>query len=92
MGEQIIKQPNGDCFAIWSSVVDDFTHLSLTEDEIIRHYASRAYEQARAGAVKTIQMLLNGEKPYYQSTLPWEEANKRRLEVHRSTIEFVTEE
>lgn len=88
---QIIKQPNtpGDVerYAIWSSMVGDFTHLSMTEDEIVRHFASEAYELAREKALKIIEQLCKGEKPYHQFTLTWGQANERAYNAHHDAYE-----
>jgi hypothetical protein len=82
---QIIIQGDGspeEHFAIWSASVQDFTYLSLTEDELVRHFASLAYETERAKVLKTIDELRKGGKPYRGAQLTWGEANKRAYEAH----------
>lgn len=82
---QIILQPDGDgktYFAIFSRTVDDFTGVSMDEDEIVRHFASKAYEKARKETVEIIKQLRNGEKPYLQGTLTWDEANELACKAH----------
>lgn len=83
---QIIRQPEQgpeDHFAIWSSTVDNFTHLSMTEEEVVRHFASLAYEEARAKTVKIIEQLRKGDKPYRGATLSWGEANEKAYKARR---------
>lgn len=82
---QIILQPDGDgktYFAIFSRTVDDFTGVSMDEDEVVRHFASKAYEVERARVLKIIKQLRNGEKPYHQVTLTWDEANELACKAH----------
>jgi len=89
---QIIEQPStpGDVqrYAIWSGIEDDFTHLSLTEDEVIRYFASKAYEDARARAIEIMEKLRKGERPYLQFTLTWGQANERHHRSHPDAYEF----
>lgn len=46
MGAFIARQPNG-LLCRWSSVVDNFTHYNMTEEEYIEYRAECAREQAR---------------------------------------------
>lgn len=75
MGNQIIRQPNGK-YAIFSSVVDDFTWTDCTLADLQMIYGSRAYENARKHVDEVIEKLENGEKPYHQFTMTYEEAQK----------------
>lgn len=46
MARQIVIQPNGK-FAIWSTVIDDFIAIDLTEEQYIEFRAKEAYEDKK---------------------------------------------
>jgi hypothetical protein len=54
MGAMICKQPNGK-YARYSSVVDDFTDINMTEDDYIQLCIERATENAIFEAKQTLQ-------------------------------------
>jgi hypothetical protein len=54
MGGMICKQPNGK-YARYSSVVDDFTDINMTEDDYIQLCVKRATENAIEEAKQTLQ-------------------------------------
>ncbi len=81
MPDQIIKQPDGK-FAVWSTVVDDFTILGATVDELAEYYGRKAYAAATGSVRDVIRELDNNEKPYYQFIMTWEEANELRDSRH----------
>jgi predicted component of type VI protein secretion system len=54
MGATICKQPNGK-YARYSSVVDDFTDINMTEDDYIQLCVKRATENAIAEAKEILQ-------------------------------------
>jgi hypothetical protein len=54
MGGMICKQPNGK-YARYSSVVDGFTDINMTEDDYIQLCVKRATENAIAEAKQVLQ-------------------------------------
>jgi hypothetical protein len=54
MGAMICKQPNGK-YARYSSIVDDFTDINMTEDDYIQLCVKRATENAISEAKQTLQ-------------------------------------
>lgn len=54
MGRHVTVQPNGK-LAIFSSVVDDFTALHATEEDIIQLYVDEAIEVATDAARRSIE-------------------------------------
>lgn len=77
---QIIKQPDGR-YAIWSSVTDDFDLTDMTPEEIVETWLADQRERLTASVSKIITALENGERPYCQFTMTWNEALRRRDEV-----------
>ncbi|KKL68543.1 hypothetical protein LCGC14_2123910 [marine sediment metagenome] len=76
MGQQIIKQPNGK-YALWSSVVDDFTLIDATRDQIIEEFVERAEREIvrlRVNVAKTLDKIDAAEPAYMQFTLSFDEA------------------
>ena len=73
MGRQIIKQPNG-LYAVWSSVVDNFIGVNCTAQDIIDRFTEEEKERITSSVNETVDLLNQGEKPYYQFTKTWEEA------------------
>ena len=57
MGHRIIEQPNGK-FAIWSTIIDNFIKLNLTEKEIQDHFVSIAVEDS----IRQTKLLLERHK------------------------------
>ena len=81
MGTQIIRQPNGR-FALWSSVVDDFTYLDCTQQEIVDVFVEAETKRLTDYVQDTINSLNLGGKPYYQFTKSWKEALATRRSIH----------
>jgi hypothetical protein len=81
MGRQIIKQPDGK-YAVWSSVVDDFVMLDATAEELAADAGDKAKQAAERETREIIRQLDEGQKPYHQFTMSWEEAQGWRREVH----------
>ena len=77
MGLQIIKQPDGR-YAIWSTVVDDFLQMDLRESEVHEFFGCRAYDEAAESAQCVMEQLECGERPYFQFTLTWKQAQAAR--------------
>jgi hypothetical protein len=75
MANQIIKQPNGD-YAIFSSVIDGFTHVDMTAEEIIELWSSQERARISESVYEIINQLQDGGKPYYQFTLNFDQAMK----------------
>jgi len=86
MGRQIIKQPNYK-YAVWSSVVDDFILMEATPDEIIAMYIEEAEERIKEQVSSEVERLRKGEKPYYQSTLSFDDAIEVIEENHGKDTE-----
>lgn len=86
MGHQIIKQPNG-LYALYSSIVDDFVLIDATPQYIIDEWVA-SYKQDMQGKVsEIIQKLEQGEKPYYQFTMTFDEAVEHVIEHHGKNTE-----
>lgn len=81
MANRIVQQPNG-LFAIWSTVVDDFTMIDCTPEEIIDDWASRERERITKAVTEIVQQLRAGGKPYYQFTETFDECVARIREQH----------
>jgi hypothetical protein len=78
---QIIKQPNGK-YCIFSSIVDNFTHYDMSEDDIIELWSDTERRNVAKKVKDKITMLENGEKPYYQFTQTYEESILLIKEIH----------
>ncbi|MGW6624241.1 hypothetical protein ACWF99_23755 [Nocardia sp. NPDC055002] len=74
MGEQIIKYPDRDRYAVLSSVTDTFVILDATREEIIEDRVAEAAERAREQAEEVFRKLDAGQPLYYQFAKTWEEA------------------
>ena len=81
---QIIKQPDG-LYAVWSSVIDDFTLLDATPEEIIQQRIEDASQEIREGILNTIKELDAGGKPSFQFTMSWDECLLTIKERHGKT-------
>lgn len=75
MGDQIIKQPDGQ-FAVYSTETDTIITWDASADDLVAYYADKAREQARRRARETIDKVAagNARDVYYQFVLTWEEA------------------
>lgn len=81
MGKQIIKQPNGK-YCIFSSIVDSLTDYNCTKEEILNEYQFQFGINGRERAEKIINQLENGEKPYFQFTMTFDEMLKTVESIH----------
>jgi hypothetical protein len=81
MANRIIKQPDGN-YAVYCTVVDDFTLINAPEQDIVDFYLESMERDVRWDVGKTICMLENGDKPYYQFTESFEEALENIERVH----------
>lgn len=89
MGYQIIKQPNGR-YAIWSSVVDSFTVVDCTREELIEElvaYARRDIERDVSWRLADIEA---GRPAYHQLTLTFDQAVETIRTVHGNDAEVLT--
>lgn len=87
MGHQYIKQPNGK-FAIWSSIVDDFTYIDCTMEQIVEIEVEEAVKDLKQRLTETLSKVDKGEPAYYQFTKSWKEALEFRDEIHGKDREF----
>ncbi len=81
MGHQIVKQPNGK-YAVWSSVLDDFILTNAIPEQIIEDECNLEREKIAEHTRRIIDQLEKGEKPYYQSTLSFEECVEMIQDFH----------
>ena len=81
MSEQIIQQPNG-LYAIWDTIVDDFTHIDCQPHDIIAIITKRQMERITEDVQDVIKKLKEGNKPYYQSTMSYEDCLGTIKETH----------
>lgn len=79
MGQQIIKQPDG-LYAVFSSVVDNFTTIDATADELIELFAEQAARDCRDRVKSIIERLDAGERAYHQFTMTIADA----IRLHRA--------
>lgn len=87
MGHQYIKQPNGK-FAIWSTVIDDFTAINCTMEEIIEIEIEDEVKNLRRRISEKLEKVDKGEPAYYQFTMSWKAALEERDERHGKNREF----
>jgi len=87
MGKQIVQQPNGK-FALWSSVVDDFTVVDYENaEEIIDDFVEESRRELTAKINGIIAALDRGEKPYYQFTKSFDDCIELIREIHGDDAE-----
>lgn len=81
MGQQIIKQPDGQ-LAVFSSVTDTFIVVDATPEELVEWRAEEAAETARERTRRELQKVLAGDpqRAYQQFALTWQEACERDRE------------
>ncbi|MCU7667672.1 hypothetical protein [Bacillus thuringiensis] len=85
MGWHIILQPNKQ-FSIWSTIVDDFVHEDLIEEEAISIYTNRFGNQYRHYLIQDLEKIKEGIKPY-EHHMDYEECCFRALIVHGDSKE-----
>jgi hypothetical protein len=68
MARQIIKQPNGK-YCVFSTVVDSIVDYDMSVDELKKDRKNGDEETID----RIITKLENGEKPYYQFTMTFDE-------------------
>lgn len=86
MANRIVQQPNG-LYAIWSTVVDDFTMIDCTPEEIIDEWTEAERVRIVESVRKVIQQLKEGGKPYFQFTETFDECVARIRELHGADAE-----
>ena len=86
MGTQIVKQPNGK-YALWSSVVDDFTLLDADASDIIDSLVDDFRTRTVANVNRVIAELERGGNPYLQFTKSFDECLAIIKELHGNDCE-----
>ena len=82
MGRQIIKHPNGG-YNVWSTIVDNWLFEgSITARQYIAFRRKEAADEAEMGVKDIVSKLEAGQKPYYQFTMTYEEAEETRKRQH----------
>ena len=84
MSNQIIRQPDGN-YAIWSTVVDHFTAIDMTLDDIVEMWAAEERSRIAKKVFEIVTQLENGGKPYHQFTRTWDDAIGFIKAVHGET-------
>lgn len=81
MGQQIIRQPDGN-LAVFSSVTDTFIVVDATPEEIIQWRAEEAVQAARDRTRRELDHVLAGDprRVYFQFAISWEEASQLNRE------------
>ena len=65
MGRQIILQPNGVFFALWTTVSDEFIFDDCTAEEICHYLAQEAYNRAFYKSAKICEDLKLARSPIF---------------------------
>ena len=81
MGTQIIKQPNGK-YCLFSSVVDNITYCHMDEKDIVDIFVDDFRKEIEEKIKKIILGLENGEKPYYQFTMSYQQMLQKIKTYH----------
>lgn len=81
MGHQIIKQPDGK-YALFSSVVDGFTMIDATREELAGYFGDKSRAELEKSVAQKCNALDNGERPYAQFTMTYEEALAEHVKNH----------
>lgn len=76
MGRQIIRQSDG-LYALFSTEADSFVDGNLTRAALLAAVCGEAVERAAADAIRVMDALDAGGKPYHQFTLSWDQALAR---------------
>ncbi len=84
---QIIKQPNGK-YCLFSSIVDHITHYNMTPEEIIEEDIKRARKEITKSVTDTIKQLEDGDKPYCQFTMSYDEMLDSITDKHGEDKKF----
>ncbi len=73
MSQQIIKQPNG-LYAIYSTISNQFIFFNASPEDIVNEWVNQYRAEAYQAVDKIVKQLENGEKPYNQFTMSFDEA------------------
>jgi len=87
MANQIVKQPNGK-YAIWSTIVDDFTVIDATPEEIINIWADDARQRIDEKVRSIVNQLNVGGRPYHQFTMTFSECVALAHDMHDNTEQY----
>lgn len=74
MGYQIIKQPDGELYGLFSSSTDTIVAYDCTRQEIIDFFVEEATEEAIRSTTRILAKVDLNDRPYYQFTKTWEQA------------------
>jgi len=69
-------------YCLFSSVVDNVTYYDMTKEEIVEVWTEKAKKDFEEKVNDIISKLDEGDKPYFQFTLSYEEMLQTILEVH----------
>ena len=75
MSYQIIKQPN-NLFSLFDTCTHTIYKRNLSKREVISFFVERAAEITRLEVMDLLEKLERGNKPYFQFTLTFEEAER----------------
>ena len=81
MSKQIIKQSDG-LYCIFSTIVDNLTEINCTKEEVLEEFQFRYGVYGKEKAEKIINQLENGEKPYFQFTMSFQEMLETVERIH----------
>lgn len=81
----IIRQPNGK-FALFSSMIDDFTAMDATEEELAVHVAELEYKKAYEHVMREIEKVKTKDKPYFQFSKTFDEALATIEDIHGKEV------
>ena len=86
MANRIIKQPNGK-YAIYSTIVDDFTLLDASPEDIINEWVERERTLITNKVKEIVRKLEEDKKPYFQFTKSFDETVEDIKEMHGEDTE-----
>jgi len=87
MGQQIIKQPDGQ-YALWSSVVDDFVALNCTPEDIFEIWLEDERRRVEDAVTSEIAKLNDPKAKLRCTQKSWEEALHTRKQAHGREKDF----
>lgn len=89
MATRIVQQPNSK-FAVWSTVVDDFTLIDATREELIEEFVKDSRAVITAHVDRVLADLANGRMPYAQFTRTFAEHVQAIRIMHGPDAESLT--
>lgn len=91
MGRQIIKQPDGNGYALWSTVVDSFLIIDAQPEEIADYISDGDRNYTRERTARIVAQMEAGEQPYGRHTMTWDEALVLHQEVNGKPFDIEQE-